>query len=135
MSNILQFQLCYLLTRAWWHERLSLFSKQNKAIKQRALGKGEKGKEQLIFIESDRAVSNASWKAENIMISPKVSVINSFYKLMQERKYLMKSTTWKHIDKGEILKLCTEKFSALGLDDEVRREEEQTEISFLRKNL
>lgn len=69
------------------------------------------------------------------MISPKVSVINSFYKLVQERKYLRKSTTSKHIDKGEILKLCTEKFSALGLEDEVRREEEQTEISFLRKNL
>lgn len=47
----------------------------------------------------------------------------------------MKSTTSKHIDKGEILKLCTEKFIALGLDDEVRKEKEQTEISFLRKNL
>lgn len=69
------------------------------------------------------------------MISPKVSVINSFYTLVQERKYLMKSTTSKHIDKGEILKLCTEKFSALGLDDEVRGEKEQTEISFLRKDV
>lgn len=47
----------------------------------------------------------------------------------------MKSTTSKHIDKGEILKLCTEKFSALGLDDEVRGEKEQTEISFLRKDV
>lgn len=69
------------------------------------------------------------------MISPKVSVINNFYKPVQERKHLMKSTTSKHIDKGEILKLCTEKFIALGLDDEVRKEKEQTEISFLRKNL
>lgn len=47
----------------------------------------------------------------------------------------MKSTTSKHTDKGEILKFFTEKFSALGLDDEVRREKEQTERSFLRKNL
>lgn len=47
----------------------------------------------------------------------------------------MKSTTSKHIDKGEILKLCTEKFSTLGLDDKMRREKEQTEISFLRKDL
>lgn len=47
----------------------------------------------------------------------------------------MKSTTSKHIDKGEILKLYTEKISALGLDDELRREKEQTEISFPRKNL
>lgn len=47
----------------------------------------------------------------------------------------MKSTTSKHTDKGEILKLRTEKFIALGLDDEVRKEKEQTEISFLRKNL
>lgn len=69
------------------------------------------------------------------MISPKVSVINSFYKPVQERKYLMKSTTSKHTDKGEILKLCTKKLIALGLDDEVRKEKEQTEISFLRKNL
>lgn len=69
------------------------------------------------------------------MISPKVSVINNFYKSVQERKYLMKSASSEHIDKGEILKVCIEKFSALGLYDEVRRENEQIEIIFLRKNV
>jgi len=55
------------------------------------------------------------------MISPKVSVINSFYKSLQEWKYLMKSTGSEHIDKGEILKLCVEKFRVLDLYGEVRR--------------
>lgn len=37
----------------------------------------EKRKQQLISTETE---ANASRKAANIMISPKVSVINSFYK-------------------------------------------------------
>lgn len=36
------------------------FQKQNEGTEQRALRKGEKRKEQLIFIESDRAMSSAS---------------------------------------------------------------------------
>lgn len=109
--------------------------KFNNGIKQKALGKGEKGKEHLIFIEPDGAMSNVSWKAVNIMISPKVLVINSFYKSVQERKYLMKSTSSECIDEGVILKLRFEKFSAVHLYDEVRREKKQIQIIFLRKNV
>lgn len=47
----------------------------------------------------------------------------------------MKSASSERIAKGEILKVCIEKFSALGLYDEVRRENEQIEIIFLRKNV
>lgn len=62
-------------------------------------------------------------------------MINSFYKAVQEWKYLMKSTSSECTDKGEVLKLCMEKFSVLSLFDEVRREKEQTEIISLRKNV
>lgn len=80
-------------------------------------------------------MSNASSKTANIMISTKVSVINSFYKSVQEWKYLMKSTSSECTGKGEVSKLCTGKFSVLSLFDEVRRENEHTKPIFLRKNV
>lgn len=43
----------------------------------------------------------------------------------------MKSTNLECIDKGEILKLCSEKFSAPGLSVD----KEQMEINFLSKNV
>lgn len=49
-------------------------------------------KEQLIFIEPDRSMSNASQLSlVNTVISPKVSLINNSYKSVQEkRKYQIK---------------------------------------------
>lgn len=47
----------------------------------------------------------------------------------------MKSTSSECTGKGEVLKLCMEKFSVLSLFDEVRREKEHTKPIFLRKNV
>lgn len=47
----------------------------------------------------------------------------------------MKSNSSECTGKGEVLKLCMEKFSVLSLFDEVRREKVHTKPIFLRKNV